>query len=282
MNNNIKLSAFADEASISFDEQIIAMKENGIDFLEIRGVDGTNISDLSAGQVQMVGKKLRDNGLAVWSIGSPSGKIDIKDDFKPHLDNFKRMVEAASVFGAPCFRLFSFYGTDGKPEYRDEVMLRLSRFCEAAKGSGVILCHENEKEIYGDNAERCLEILKAVPEIRGIFDPANFIQCGVKTLPAWEMLSPYIEYIHIKDALTDGKVVPAGFGIGNIPQILKQYIANGGTVMTLEPHLSAFDGLGELEHDEKSVVGQGEFKYPTQRAAFDSAVNALKDILNKF
>lgn len=275
---NIKLSAFADEASVSFDEQIIAMKENGVDFLEIRGVDGTNISDLTMDQVKTVQKKLSDNGLSVWSIGSPSGKIDIKDDFKPHLDSFKRMIEAANIFGAPCFRLFSFYGTDGKPEYRDEVLMRLSRFCEAAKGSGVLLCHENEKEIYGDNAERCLEILKALPEIKGIFDPANFIQCNVETLPAWEMLAPYIKYMHIKDAMADGSVVPAGFGVGNIPTILKQYVANGGEVLTLEPHLTVFEGLGELEHDEKSVVGQ-EFKYPSQRAAFDAAVNALKDIL---
>ena len=279
--NNIKLSAFADEASVSFDEQIIAMKENGIDFLEIRGVDGINISNLSMDQVKTVQKKLSDNGLSVWSIGSPSGKIDIKEAFEPHLDKFKHMIEAANIFGAPCFRLFSFYGTDGKPEYRDEVMLKLSRFCEAAKGSGVILCHENEKGIYGDNTERCLEILKAIPEIKGIFDPANFIQCGVETLSAWEMLAPFVKYMHIKDALPDGNVVPAGFGAANIPQILKQYIANGGTVMTLEPHLSVFKGLGELEHDEKSVVGQGEFKYPSQRAAFDAAVNALKDILNK-
>ena len=52
--------------------------------------------------------------------------------------------------------------------------------------------------------ERCLEIHKALPEMKAIFDPANYIQCGVNTLAAWEMIKPYVKYMHIKDALADG------------------------------------------------------------------------------
>ena len=85
----------------------------------------------------------------------------------------------------------------------------------AAKGSGVDLCHENEKGIYGDVAERCYKLHTALPEFKGVFDPANFVQCGEDTLVAWELLKPFMKYAHIKDAKADGKVVPPGDGIGH-------------------------------------------------------------------
>ena len=41
------LSAFADEASPSLDEQLQALKEEGIGLIELRGVDGKNCSKLN-------------------------------------------------------------------------------------------------------------------------------------------------------------------------------------------------------------------------------------------
>ena len=43
-----QLAAFADEADSRLVNQITAMTENGISYLEIRGVDGENIADISA------------------------------------------------------------------------------------------------------------------------------------------------------------------------------------------------------------------------------------------
>ena len=43
----MKIYAFADESSSVFDEQILAMKRNGLDGIEIRGVDGTNVSEIT-------------------------------------------------------------------------------------------------------------------------------------------------------------------------------------------------------------------------------------------
>ena len=44
---DFRLAAFADEADGRISEQIKAMTENGIDYLEIRGVDGENIADIT-------------------------------------------------------------------------------------------------------------------------------------------------------------------------------------------------------------------------------------------
>ncbi len=57
------------------------------------------------------------------------------------------------------------------------------------------------------------------------------------------------------NALPCGDVVPAGKGTGNLPYILKDFSAMGGCSVTLEPHLTVFDGLSALENpDDTSVV----------------------------
>lgn len=278
----MRIFAFADEACPYIDGQIKAMQENGVAGLEIRGVDKVNVADISDAKAREVRAKLDAAGLVTWSIGSPIGKIDIeKDSFETHLEKFKRTLEIADILGAENIRLFSFFPPkDKNPEdYRDKVIERLSAFCEAAEGYGITLCHENEKGIYGDTADRCLEIHRALPELKCIFDPANFVQCGQDTLKAWKQLRPYVEYLHIKDALADGNVVPAGKGIGNLAAILDDFAAMGGNAVTLEPHLKVFDGLAALEkEDDKSVVGE-VYSYPSNEEAFAAAADALKALL---
>ena len=47
-----QLSAFADESSNSFIGQIDALKRNGLSFLEIRNLDGKNVTDLTVAEVK--------------------------------------------------------------------------------------------------------------------------------------------------------------------------------------------------------------------------------------
>ena len=277
----MKIYAFADEASANIDEQIKAMKENKLDGLEIRNVDGVNIAEISDSKAKEVRKKLDNACLRVWTVGSPIGKIDIeKDDFALHTEKFKRTLELADILGAENIRLFSFFTpAENRDSYQDKVIERLGAFCEIAKGSGITLCHENEKGIYGDIPERCLEIHKALPEIKAIFDPANYVQCEVDTLKAWELLKGYVKYLHIKDALADGSVVPAGKGIGNVKYILDDFKKLGGESVTVEPHLTVFAGLKDLEkEDDKSVVGE-VYKYATAEEALSAAVSALRGLI---
>ncbi|MBQ3483871.1 MAG: sugar phosphate isomerase/epimerase [Clostridia bacterium] len=272
-----RLCAFADEADPALSGQIRALLDNGITQLEMRGVNGINVAKLTAAEARDARRELDAAGISVWSLGSPAGKTAITDPFDFEEEQFKRLLEIADITDAKCIRLFSFYNTDGSPSYRDEVLARLARFAELAKGSGVVLCHENEKGIYGDVASRCLEIHRALPEIRGVFDPANLVQCGEDTVQAWEMLEPYIYYGHIKDARCDGCVVPPGEGDGQIATYLKGFFKGERRVLTLEPHLAEFTGLSELESDEKTVIEQ--FRFADNRTAFDFATMSLKKIL---
>jgi len=277
---NINIYAFADEASPNIDNQIIAMQRNGLSGLEMRGVDGENVSSISLEKAKEVKKKMDDAGLVTWSIGSPIGKIKITDDFKSHLDTFKHTLDVAEILGAGNIRLFSFYIPENtKPEdCKNEVIDRMGAFLETAKGRNINLCHENEKGIYGDIPEHCLELFKALPQLKGIFDPANFVQCGADTLKAWDMLKDYIFYMHIKDSLPDGNVVPAGKGAGNIEYIAKSFIEKGGRDFTMEPHLAVFEGLKDLEQEgEESKIGI--YSYGSADEAFDTACKSFKELI---
>ena len=273
--------AFADEADSLIPGQIEAMKRNGLKGLEIRNVDGTNIADISLEKAREVRKLLDDNGLVTWSIGSPIGKQKIAKDFAPELERFKHTLELAHELGSNNIRLFSFFmpKEEDPAIYRNEVIDRMGQFVDAARGSGINLCHENEKGIYGDIADRCLDLHQQLPELKGIFDPANFVQCHDDTIRGWGLLKDYIHYLHIKDALVSGDVVPAGYGAGNVAYIVKEFLAQGGEAMTIEPHLRVFAGLKELEENGDIGAIGNQFAYPTANDAFDAACNALKAVL---
>ncbi|MBE6792606.1 MAG: sugar phosphate isomerase/epimerase [Ruminococcaceae bacterium] len=276
-----KTFAFADEAATDLDGQIAALVRNGLHGLEIRGVDGENIVNISVEKAKEIRRKLDAQGLSVWSIGSPIGKIGVNDDFAPHKEQFLHTLELADILGASHYRLFSFYIPSGvsPTDCRDEVIDRLGILCELGKQSGLVLCHENEKGIYGDNAARCADLLSALPALKAVFDPANFIQCGQDVREAWQLLRKRAAYLHIKDALPDGKVVPAGCGVGYLADILPDFAALGGDALTIEPHLTVFSGLKDLECDGETSAKMDTFAYPDNNAAFDAACAALKKLL---
>lgn len=276
---NVNIYAFADEASSDIDGQINAMKRNKLKGIEIRGVDGENISDITPEKAKEVKGKLDDNGLIAWSVGSSIGKISITDNFHNHLEKFKHTLEIANILNASNIRIFSFYLPENalKSDYKNEVIDRLGKLCIMVKDLGVTLCHENEKGIFGDTAESCLELFDELPNLKGIFDPANFVQCGVDTLKAWDLLKEYIYYMHIKDAKTDGLIVPAGYGDGNIEKIVNSFISMGGKHFTIEPHLSLFNGLKNLERE--GDTSKISFNYPDSNIAFDTACETFKNLL---
>lgn len=273
------LSAFADEIDQNLKTQMDVLDDHGIKHIEMRGVNGKNLTSCTIDEVKEIKKQMDDRGFALSAIGSPLGKIKITDAFAPHMELFEHTLEIAEIMKTKYIRLFSFFiESDDYTPYRDEVMERMTKFADAAKNFNVILLHENEKDIYGDTPERCADILKTLnsPTVRATFDPANFVQCGVDTLKAYELLKPYIEYVHIKDALfADNSVVPAGQGDGNVKEIIVRLKQRGYEgFLTLEPHLGSFDGSASLEKDNK-------FKNLPDGGArlFAIAVTALNKIL---
>lgn len=278
----MNIYAFADEASKEIDLQIKAMKRNNLNGLEIRSVGTNNISVLPSDEAREIRKKMDDNGLVTWSIGSPIGKIDIEEgDYKDDLEKYKHCIELCDILGAKNIRLFSFrIPKEKNPEdYREEIIERMNRYMEIAEGTGISICHENEKGIYGDISTRCKVLFDNVPGLKGIFDPANFVQCNQETLSAWELLKDKIYYMHIKDALTSGVVVPSGLGDGNVQKIAKEFTKMGGNHFTIEPHLHDFGTFKSLEIPGKeSIIGK-KYVFKDNDEAFDTAVKAFREIM---
>jgi sugar phosphate isomerase/epimerase len=267
------LTGFADEISPELDEQLDTLAEESIRFVELRSVWNKNVLDLTDDEIEKVGAAMAERAIGVSSIGSPVGKVPIVEDFAPHLERFRRALHVAKALEAPYVRVFSFFMPEGEDPttYRDEVLGRMGTLAKEAEDASIVLVHENEKNIYGDTPGRCLDILTEVdsPALRAAWDAANFVQCGVNHPygEGYEALRPYLEYVHVKDALSgSGRVVPAGEGDGEIRE----------TISAL--HASGFDGFFSLEPHLASSGTYSGFSGP---ALFGRAAGAFKNLLRQ-
>jgi len=276
-----KISGFSDEIGSDIQTQFEVLNKLGIPYFEPRGINGKNISVLNDNEVIQLKNEMEKYNVKASSIGSPVGKIKISDNFEAHFEMFKRVVKTAKMLETKYIRIFSFY--NDKQEWdeaaRLEVFRRLKHLISYAKENDIILLHENEKDVYGDVQERCVDLMQEFygDNFKAVFDPANFVQCGESVKEAFESLRPYVAYMHIKDAEKEsGKVVPAGVGDGEIPYILGSLYASGyDGFISLEPHLGSFEGLEALELDDSMLAlpksGEGTFTV---------AFRALQTILN--
>ena len=272
------LSAFADEAGEDLALQIAALKRNGFRCIEPRSVNGNMVKKTDE-EIYAIAKQLDEAGITVPSLGSPIGKFDITKDFEEHLIEFRRALRACELLGAKRMRIFSFFvAQDQLAQYRDEVMRRMSILLEEADRAGVLLCHENESKIYGQNPEQVEDLLTTLPTLKGIFDAANYVRHDLDPIKGFEATAKSLEYVHIKDALfSDHSMVPAGEGDGQYKEILKRVDAmtDRTVVLTLEPHLytfQAYKSIDTLELKHRRV-------FRTADEAFDCAADALKNIL---
>ena len=269
----VKLAGFAYEAGNSLEEQISALKENGLNLLELRTIDKVNVSKFSKEDSLKYAKILSDNGVGVWSIGSPLGKIDISVTENEYLDGVKRVCETANIFGAKNIRIFSFFNAYKE---RAKVIDYLNKTVEVGNAFGVKMCHENEKDIYGDTAQRVKDLMDGVKGLSFIYDPANYIQTGEDADFTLAEFHSKTEYFHIKDVdAKTNELVPAGFGSGKIEKLVS--MIERSTTLTLEPHLAVFDAFKDIDNTKM----KHRFKFESNRQAFDVAVSSLKKILLK-
>ena len=276
----IMISAFADEYSDNFEEQLQGLNKLGITHIEIRHVNKKNISVLTKEEVLEVKELLDKYGIKVSAIGSPLGKIKLDGDIDGHIETAKRVYEYANILGAKFVRMFSFYAPAGKNilDMKDEAFAAVGRLIDASREYGVILCHENEAKIYGDIPARCRELLDVFPDLACVYDMGNFVLEGVDPYPeSYRLLKDRIAYFHIKDALSAGAIVPPGCGEAKIGEILAEHkeYADGDFFVSLEPHLELFSGLNAL-------VGrsfENPYKYPDAQTAFTDAAEKLKKLI---
>lgn len=255
-----RLSAFGDEVATDLDAQLTTLRELRLRFLELRSVSGTNVVDLSDTDLERVRDRLAAGGIGLSAVASPVGKVPIEAEFDAERRRFRRALEAAERLGASLVRIFSFFVPDGDyHRYRAEIVRRLAAFAADAERARVTLVLENESYVYGDTPERCLDLIETVGSeaLRIAFDPANFVQVGVRPhAEAWPLLKPYVVHVHVKDAvavdraglppyparipgerLMDSVRLP-GEGDGELRPLLRELVREPYRgFLTLEPHL---------------------------------------------
>jgi sugar phosphate isomerase/epimerase len=219
----ILLSGFADEAAKdkTLDQQFSAFAALGLDYFTIRflnlGQGVKNVMALDQSEIQTVQVAAREFGLRVSSIGSPIGKIKLRDQddgtttpyrpFEAYLnDEVRRACSLAQAFGTRLIRGFSFYhpkATDYR-DYLSEVVDRLGRIAELCSSEGLVFGLEVEANLVGQNGFVLAEIHQQIshPSLVLIFDGGNLVMQGYSTAEVFSQylaMKPGLGWIHIKD-----------------------------------------------------------------------------------
>lgn len=283
MSARFIFSAFADEISPNFDEQLTSLKKLGIPLLELRGVDGKSFVQLTDEEVTAVKEKLQNAGIGLSALGSPIGKIDADGDFDAHRQLLTRIMDIGDQLDCKRIRMFSFYpGSLDRNTFEERVFVLMEALVSMAEERGFVLCHENEKDIYGDSPANEAALLSQFGgRLKAVLDPGNFAFCKMDPTPAYPMMKEYIEYFHIKDADEEGIIVPPGKGVAGLEDILRQVNEDRDgqdVILTMEPHLMMFTGLSSLS---KLDDIRHKYTFASPYEAFQVAYEAVKEMVQR-
>ncbi len=279
---NWTLSAFSDEAGDTLDAQIKAAQRANLKFVDLRSLDGFNISVFPTENASDAKAKLDEAGLGVQMFGSPLGKIDIADDFDIDLKKLRHLGELAPLFDCHAVRIFSYFNKHeaAKSEWEAIALDRLGQLRDEAKALGLKLYHENERHIFGDLGHD----VKKLAELRNenfatIFDFDNFNQSGEDVWGTWELLSDVTDSIHLKDSTTENQHVPVGQGNGQVERILRDAVSRGWSgPLAVEPHLSHSKAVAATG---PSGVRNEAFSAMSSADSFHIAVETAQELISR-
>jgi len=245
------LSGFGDEIDPAPEVQVAVLRALDAPRIEVRSAWNVNVAEWSEVELDRYRQILSKAEVTASVIASPIGKVDVGVPTEEEVARLGRMIEVARRLDSRLIRIFSFFcGARGGPAAnRSAVLTKMAALARAAERAGVVLIHENEKEIYGDTPERVLDLIESVgsPALRVAWDSANFVQVGVEPYArAYPLLAEHIAHLHIKDAVMGtGEVVLPGEGDGALAQIIAaQREAGYRGYVSLEPHLAEVGTFG--------------------------------------
>ena len=238
---------------------------------------------LQSASAKEVKAKLDANGITLSALGTPIGKMYLDSDFSYHKSLLFRIMDIGDKLGCKVLRMFSFYPADNMSDddFRSTVFEYVEELLDIAESRGFILCHENEKDIFGYSPERELELLEHFGgRLKAVLDPGNFSFCFEDASKGYPLLKDYIHYFHIKDADETGAIVPPGKGVAGLEDILRAVNndRDGDVILTMEPHLMNFTGLSGLSKlDDIHHV----YSFETPFDAFRVATEAVREMIDR-
>lgn len=238
-----RLSVLTDEVSDKFAEALDWAVRNGFKHVEVRMVDGANVSNLDDAAVARAKAEVDKRGLKVSAIASPLFKCALdpkrpvqsgdlfgnkEEPLEVHFQKLPRAIQIAKALGTSKIRVFSFWREQDPAPYMAEIAAHLKKAAAVAEKEGVVLLLENENACNGGYAAEVADLVRRVnsPAMRVLWDPGNENYGGKNCFPeGYAAVKGLFDHVHLKDSVVgpDGKVACVPIGRGKTP--LKEQIA---------------------------------------------------------
>ncbi len=213
-----KISIINDEISQDINDVIKFCKNNNLDVIELRSINGKNLIDHDFTFLKKIAKKLLANNIDVISIASPilkwknEKKHTITKDVRMHnfsgkSTNYEKVFEISKVFNAKYIRIFSYLKYDNFKI--DDLDKDFEQLISLAKEYKVKLLLENEPVCNIDTIDKLEKVIKRFnnPYLKILLDIGNLYEMdfSVSKLDISKIVDS-IEYLHIKDFSTKEKI----------------------------------------------------------------------------
>jgi len=270
-------SGISDEAGVSLETQIKAHQELGWEYMELRLVDGENLSCVADDTFERVYAAVNEAGMKVSGFGGTIGNWakSISGDFQEDTDELKRVIPRMQKFGTKYVRIMTWPNDADSPleadAWRDESLRRVRELAKLAEDGGIVMGIENCRGWSGLSPENAVWFLDAVnsPALKWLYDTGNVVGHGQEPWDFYSKIKDYIAYVHIKDSSRAlGHTVVCGEGDAMVPEILADL------------HRFGYDGFVSIEPHIAAVVHTGKTSAP--QVMYDTYVNygrRLNDIL---
>lgn len=258
-------SGISDEAGRSIEKQIQAHNELGWEYMELRLVDGVNITQLPEDTFDKVVEKLNLNNKKVSCFASAIANWARPITCDPNIDieDLKRAIPRMHKLNTKFIRVMSYPNDPKSPlpeeEWRKESIRRMKELAKIAEDGGVILVHENCSGWGGLSAENSNILLGEVnsPALKVVFDTGNPVTYGQNAWEYYLKVKKDIVYVHIKDAKkVNGEDVYClcGEGDGYVKEIVFDLLKSGyDGGFSIEPHLAAVIHTGQQAESEEQL-----------------------------
>ncbi|MFW6138612.1 MAG: sugar phosphate isomerase/epimerase family protein [Spirochaetota bacterium] len=272
------MSGFTDEAASGIDKQIQACKELGWKWIDLRAVEGENITNVSDEKFDEVCTKLWEAGIGVSSFGSEIANWGRKISEPPDRDyqELKWAVPRMHRLGVKMIRIMSYNAPQGRvgehPEIEKEIIKRLKEMVRMAEGEGIVCVHENCETWGGQSPEHTRLLLDRIDStsFKLAFDTGNPFAIPDRSvrgpfpyqdaLQFYREVSAHVAHVHIKDGRMEGDnpvYTFPGEGDCRVPEILAEMHENGYQGgFSIEPHIAV------VFHDP-SIIASEEYRWDT-------------------
>lgn len=253
------ITGFTDEVSDDLTLQIKALKALGWNYIDLRTVNGKNVSSLTDKEFDRIYGKLTENNIRISCFGSTiaNWSRDAATSFDLDLSEMKNSIRHMKKAGVRFIRIMS-YKIEAplklNSDYEIVVIKNIKKIVRLAEENGVVCLHENCETWGGQSCHHALRLLEKVnsPSLKLVFDTGNPVSmhyiAGDEPFPYqnslrfFQEVRPHVMYLHIKDAYwIEGSLQYTfpGEGLGNVPEILsmiKDY--NMDIPISIEPHVA--------------------------------------------